>query len=180
MLDLMYVRGGPVPDEPRYIAGVCNCSVRKWNAIRQRLIDLGKIAVVDGLLTNARAEKELENAAKDARELAENGAKGGNKAAENHRAASKNKSLGAAPVQHARATQLQDQDSVLRGKSGSSGASTDSRVDVNRNIDAQLFAACVELTEPVAKFIEHKHFPADVVARAKARLAAAPTSDEVH
>jgi len=32
VLDLMYVRGGPVPDEPRYIAGVCNCSVRKWNA----------------------------------------------------------------------------------------------------------------------------------------------------
>lgn len=48
VLDLIYVRGGPVPDEPRYIAGVCNCSVRKWNAIRQRLIDLGKIEVVDG------------------------------------------------------------------------------------------------------------------------------------
>ena len=40
VLDLMYVRGGPIPDEPRYIAGVCNCSVRKWNAIRQRLLDL--------------------------------------------------------------------------------------------------------------------------------------------
>jgi hypothetical protein len=32
----MYLLSGPVPDEPRYIAGVCNCSVRKWNAIRQR------------------------------------------------------------------------------------------------------------------------------------------------
>lgn len=50
VLDLMYVRGGPIADEPRYIAGVCNCSVRKWNTIRQRLIDLGKIEVADGYL----------------------------------------------------------------------------------------------------------------------------------
>lgn len=50
VLDLMYVRGGPVPDEPRYIAGVCNCSVRKWNAIRQRLIDLEKLVVVGDCL----------------------------------------------------------------------------------------------------------------------------------
>jgi uncharacterized protein YdaU (DUF1376 family) len=179
VLDLMYVRGGPVPDEPRYIAGVCNCSVRKWNAIRQRLLDLGKITVVDGFLSNARAEKELENAAKDARELAENGAKGGNKTAENQRASSKNKGLGSAQVQHARATQLQYQDSVLRANSGSAGASMDGLVDVNRNIDRELFAACVALTEPVPGFLEHKHFPVDVVAQAKAQLAS-PASAEVH
>lgn len=57
VLDLMYVRGGPVPDEPRYIAGVCNCSVRKWNAIRDRLIALGKIQVVDGAIDIPLAHK---------------------------------------------------------------------------------------------------------------------------
>ena len=77
LLDLMYVRGGPVPDEPRYIAGACNCSVRKWNAIRSKLIELGKIHVVDGFLTNKRAEKEIEISLKDARERAESGSKGG-------------------------------------------------------------------------------------------------------
>ena len=50
VLDLMYVRGGPVPDEPRYIAGVCNCSVRKWNAIRAKLIQHGAlVATQSGL-----------------------------------------------------------------------------------------------------------------------------------
>jgi uncharacterized protein YdaU (DUF1376 family) len=105
----MYVRGGPVPDEPRYIAGVCNCSVRKWNAIRERLISLGKIHVVDGYLTNDRAEKEIENAAKDTQERAENGSKGGKKTAENRANINKNNGRSPASVQPTRATQYQHQ-----------------------------------------------------------------------
>jgi uncharacterized protein YdaU (DUF1376 family) len=172
ILDLIYVRGGPVPDEPRYISGVCNCSVRKWNAIRQRLIDLGKIEVVDGRLMNRRAEKELENAAKTAEELAENGAKGGNKTAEKRGTASKNKGIAAAPVQHVRASQLQDQDSVL--KSGNSFLNpTESLVRVDRRIDRDLFEACLVVTgEEVKAFIEHKSFPVSVVAEAGAALQA--------
>lgn len=182
VLDLMYVRGGPIRDEPRYIAGVCNCSVRKWNAIRARLLELGKITTVDGHLTNSRAEKELENAAKDARELAENGAKGGNKTAENRTTSSKNKSLGAAPVQHARATQLQYQDSILeKAKIGLEEPATEPLVDVHKYVDTQLYAACVALSpEKVPKFLEHKLFPLSIVRRAQAAIAAQPTSDEVH
>ncbi|MDB5531542.1 MAG: hypothetical protein JWR51_4645 [Devosia sp.] len=182
VLDLMYVRGGPIPDEPRYIAGVCNCSVRKWNAIRARLIQVGKITVVDGCLMNARAEKELENAAKDARELAENGAKGGNKTAENRTASSKTNSLGAAPVQHARATQLQYQDSVLeKAENGLEEPATEPLVDVNKYVDTQLYAACVALSpEKVPKFLDHKLFPLSLVTQAQAAIAAQPTSDEVH
>lgn len=182
VLDLMYVRGGPIPDEPRYIAGVCNCSVRKWNAIRERLIAVGKITVVDGCLTNARAEKELENAAKDARELAENGAKGGNKTAENRRAPNKNKPLGAAPVQHARATLNQYQDSILK-KDNSILEETpeETLVDVHKYVDTQLYAACVALTPGgVPKFLDHKLFPLSVVTQAQAAIASQPTSDEVH
>jgi uncharacterized protein YdaU (DUF1376 family) len=63
VIDMIYQRGGPIADEPRYIAGICNCSVRKWNAIRQRLIVLGKLYVIDGHLMNERAEEELEKAA---------------------------------------------------------------------------------------------------------------------
>lgn len=104
LLDLMYVRGGPVPDEPRYIAGVCNCSVRKWNAIRSRLIELRKIELVNGHLTNHRAEEELENSAKVERERAENGAKGGNKKAENNAVSKENKGLAVATPYHSTTT----------------------------------------------------------------------------
>ena len=34
VLDLIYDRRRPIPDDARYIAGVCGCSVRKWTAIK--------------------------------------------------------------------------------------------------------------------------------------------------
>lgn len=67
ILDLIYDRDGGIPDEPRYIAGVCGCSVRKWNGLRARLIELGKIQCKAGIITNLRADKELQNRAKNAR-----------------------------------------------------------------------------------------------------------------
>lgn len=82
VLDLIYARGGPIADEPRWIAGVCNCSPRKWNAIRQRLIDLGKLVAADGQIWNIRALEELEVDRKRAEKHVENGSKGGNKSAE--------------------------------------------------------------------------------------------------
>lgn len=167
VLDLMYVRGGPVPDEPRYIAGVCNCSVRKWNAIRERLIALGKIHSVDGYLTNDRAEKEIENALKDAQERVESGRKGGEKSAENRADASKINAVAPAKLKHAPATQLQHQyrkkgDAVFEG-----GSKTESVV-LDRWADEALFKACEKLTAPVPVFMQTKSFPADVVAKAKA------------
>lgn len=106
VLDMIYGRGGPIKDEPRYIAGVCNCSVRKWNAVRARLIDLGKLYVIDGCLMNARAGEELERTARLAREASENGAKGGDKTAEKRASIKKDKGLGAAGVQPSRASPL--------------------------------------------------------------------------
>ena len=82
VLDLIYARGGPIADEPRYIAGICNCSTRKWVAIRQRLIDLGKLVAKDGSLWNERALDELGDTAKAAEVLSTNGRLGGRKSAE--------------------------------------------------------------------------------------------------
>lgn len=82
-LDLIYDRGGPIPDDPRWLAGVCGVSVRKWNSLRESLIASGKLVVRGAALSNERAEIEIENAAKTSRKLAENGAKGGSKRAEN-------------------------------------------------------------------------------------------------
>lgn len=185
VLDLIYVRGGPIPDEPRYIAGVCNCSVRKWTAIRARLIETKKIVVVDGHLTNARAEKELENAAKDARELAENGAKGGNKTAEKQRAASKNKHLGAAPVQHARATLNQYQDSILKKinpilKERPIETSVDGKVRLHSDDPLFRQIAAMRGKHPPTDQNGYWTFAPDVVEQARAALAATPTSEGLH
>jgi uncharacterized protein YdaU (DUF1376 family) len=76
-LDLMYERDGPIPDDARWIAGVCGCSLRKWKTIRARLIAIGKLAAADGQLTNGRTDKELESRANISRARAKSGAKGG-------------------------------------------------------------------------------------------------------
>lgn len=170
ILDLMYVRGGPVPDEPRYIAGVCNCSVRKWNTIRDRLIALGKIEIADGFLTNHRAEKEIENALKTSRKLAENGAKGGEKRAENEREARKNNGLAQAGLKHTRASlQL---NSIKKGFSDFSGATPSGAVKLDRWADEHLFKACERITgATVPDFQQFKSFPAEIVEQAQKELA---------
>lgn len=93
VLDLIYDRGGPIPDDPQWIARVCGCSVRKWNQIRDTLILEGKIYSAAGLISNFRAEKQVENEAKDARKLSENGAKGAEKTNEKKADLFKNNNL---------------------------------------------------------------------------------------
>ncbi len=82
-LDLIYDRGGPIPDDARWLSGVCGVSMRKWTALRARLLELGKLTAENGLLTNVRARFELVSMELQARERAEAGAKGGRKRAEN-------------------------------------------------------------------------------------------------
>lgn len=99
-LDLIYDRGGPIPDDARWLAGVCGISVRKWNTIRQALLDAQKLHLVDGGLHNKRAIIELEKSLKTSRKHAENGAKGGNKRAENARQSNENNDLDQARLNH--------------------------------------------------------------------------------
>lgn len=97
-LDLIYEHDGPIPDDARWLAGICGVSVRKWNALRNRLIETGKLVVKDGGLANARALFEIEKAAKTQRNLVESGAKGGRVRVENERASSKNNDLDQATI----------------------------------------------------------------------------------
>lgn len=91
ILDLIYDHGAPIADNERLLAGYMNCSIRKWRAIRDELIAKRKIRINrDGLLTNGRAEKELENSAKTSRKLAESGSKGGRIRAENEKKINEN------------------------------------------------------------------------------------------
>ncbi len=168
VIDLIYVRGGPVPDEPRYIAGVCNCSVRKWNAIRARLINLGKLEMVNGCLMNPRAEEELQIAARSAQERAENGAKGGNKSAETRADRSKNNDLAQAPLKPARPSPLPE---LIKKEEGAiASGPTDEPVKLNRYVETELFAACEALTEKVPGFQTAKSWPPDIVRQAAANL----------
>lgn len=64
VLDLIYMQGGNLPDDARYISGLLGCSIRKWNSIRNFLIEADKIQASGDFLTNYRAEKELETLAK--------------------------------------------------------------------------------------------------------------------
>lgn len=64
VLDLIYMQGGELPDDPRYISGLLGCSIRKWKTIRNALVEMGKIQVSGEFLTNYRAVSELETLAK--------------------------------------------------------------------------------------------------------------------
>jgi len=82
-LDLIYDRGGPIPDDARWLSGVCGVSIRKWSVIRERLVSLGKLTAVNGLISNVRADLEIVSSELQRRNQAESGAKGGRKRAEN-------------------------------------------------------------------------------------------------
>src|SRR5690606_23313802 len=60
VLDLIYMQGGNLPDDARYISGLLGCTIRKWNSLRGVLASMGKIIVNGEFLTNERAIIELE------------------------------------------------------------------------------------------------------------------------
>lgn len=59
ILDLIYARDGKLMDDPHGIAGALGMSVRKWNQLKSKLIEMGKLHVKDGMISNSRADKEL-------------------------------------------------------------------------------------------------------------------------
>lgn len=72
VLDLIYMQGGKLPDDARYISGLLGCSIRKWKSLRSSLISADKIQVNGEFLSNYRADNELETLAKQQEKQAEN------------------------------------------------------------------------------------------------------------
>lgn len=64
ILDLIYMQGGKLPDNARYISGLLGCSIRMWKNMRDQLVALDKLQVSGEFLTNYRAVSELESLAK--------------------------------------------------------------------------------------------------------------------
>lgn len=121
-LDLIYDREGPIPDDARWLSGICGVSIRKWNALRERLIADGKLYIENGKIGNVRADFELVSSEKYRRNQAESGAKGGRKAAENKADVNKNNDLAQATLKPNRAEQsIEDKDtnvSLPRARKG--------------------------------------------------------------
>ena len=59
ILDLIYARDGKLMDDAHGISGALGMSVRKWNQLKAKLIEMGKLHVKDGMISNSRADKEL-------------------------------------------------------------------------------------------------------------------------
>ena len=56
VLDLIYHRDGKLPDDDRFLAGYMGVDVRVWRRIKTRLIGLGKLSVIDGMLRDDVAD----------------------------------------------------------------------------------------------------------------------------
>jgi uncharacterized protein YdaU (DUF1376 family) len=94
VLDLIYSHGGPIPDDSRWIAGVCGCSTRRWNQIKARLLELEKITVEGGQISNQRALQEIENQELSRNYLAEKSSKSGRKVKKKRATCNENKDIG--------------------------------------------------------------------------------------
>lgn len=59
VLDLIYKTDGRLKDDSRYIAGMLGCSTRKWNNLRDELVEAGKLVIENGIISNFRADNLL-------------------------------------------------------------------------------------------------------------------------
>lgn len=83
LLDLMYDRGAPIPDDAQELGRVCGCSTRRFKQVRDKLSSVGKITLKDGLISNNRFEKQVKKEENEHEKLSENAAKSHLKRAEN-------------------------------------------------------------------------------------------------
>ena len=54
----LYARGKPLPDDDSIMASIMSLSTRVWRRIKMALVEMGKIIVRSGCLTNERFERE--------------------------------------------------------------------------------------------------------------------------
>lgn len=103
VLDLIYFKRNRLRDDPALISGHCRCSVRKWNLIRQRLLELGKLYVDnsggDPILRNPRADIDVETALSSIESAISHGSVGGQISAERRRTSSNNNGVAQPPPQ---------------------------------------------------------------------------------
>ena len=160
LLMTMWNADGSLSFDEVKLARVARLTVEEW---RLAWRDLGRFFVVEnGRLTHDRLTSELHKFARKSAARKEAGRKGGASKA------LKDKKPGLA-IAKANAV------ASSRNQNKESGATrsdpTDDLVRLDRNANADLFAACEQLTEPVPEFMTGKSFPASVVRQATQMLA---------
>jgi uncharacterized protein YdaU (DUF1376 family) len=73
ILDLIYLHGGNLKYDARYISGQLGCSVRQVKSFVDELVSREKLTLFEGIISNFRATFELENARKICEKNRENG-----------------------------------------------------------------------------------------------------------
>jgi len=61
ILDLIYIHDGALEDDPRMLCHELHCNIQRWQRIKARLLDLGKLYVHNGCLHNERADDEVQS-----------------------------------------------------------------------------------------------------------------------
>jgi uncharacterized protein YdaU (DUF1376 family) len=87
VLDLIYARSGHLPDDDGFLAGWMRCDRRIWKRIKARLIELGKIYIVDGEIHNSKADEVVLTALSRALSISELNRSKGRKSGEVRRRA---------------------------------------------------------------------------------------------
>jgi uncharacterized protein YdaU (DUF1376 family) len=119
ILDLIYDRGGPLPDNERLVAGYLEISTRMYRTVRDSLIAKGKLhRTPEGDLFNGRASRELSSSEKNRRILSECGANGGRKRVENLKKRNEINEGGQATLKPPSTDIERDRDTVPKGTGG--------------------------------------------------------------
>ena len=62
ILDLIYAHDGNLVDDDKFICGWLRCDLRVWKRLKARLVELGKIELRNGLISNLRATSVIDEA----------------------------------------------------------------------------------------------------------------------
>lgn len=163
LLIALWNADGELPDDEAKLARVARMSLKKWRGVAPELMPF--FIVADGKISHGRLTKELQKSERQSQSRAAAGAKGGAASAlKYHKPGPANAAAG-----------LKHLPEPYRKEGASALVPTDGLVDVSRHIEPEVFAECVKRTEPVKAFIEHKAFPASLVASVRASLAPADT-----
>jgi 5-methylcytosine-specific restriction endonuclease McrA len=65
LLDLIYIHGGTLRDDPRYISGMLGCTIIKWKSLRGFLVSDGKLEVNTCHLSAPLAARWMEQSRRD-------------------------------------------------------------------------------------------------------------------
>lgn len=160
LLMAMWNAGGELKNDAAKLARIARVPAADWPPIWS---DLAPYFDIEGAkITHGRMAKEIEKFAKKSVARSDAGKRGA--AAKSLKKHNQTQAIAGGLLKHSPETRIKKGALTLSDP-------TERTVDVSRHVDPALFAKCVELTGPVRDFIEHKHFPAAVVAQAQRELA---------